>query len=349
MKQTAIISIFRGYGQLIELSEVKIPALHPGEILVRNVFGCICSSDLHTYCGRRVEKTPTTLGHEVVGIIESLPVGDTITDLRGNLLLQGDRITWAIYASNPAGKLAQMGIPQKSDGLFKYGHELLSEHSSLHGGFASHTLLRANTPIIKVDERVPNEILSIVNCSVATVAGAIRLAGNLTGKQVLISGLGMLGLVACAMCHTNGATVLASDIDNIRVETAKKFGAQPASINDTVDVVLEFSGATAAMENTVSRLEIGGIAVWVGATYALDKTGLDAAMIVRKLLTIKGLHNYNSNDLLQAVRFMEQYHATYPFLELITNGFGLAQLNEAFEYAHQNNVYRVGVDLNNQL
>ncbi len=43
-----------------------------------------------------------------------------------------------------------MGIPQKGDGLFKYGHEQLTETNTLHGGLSEYCILRAHTAIIKL-------------------------------------------------------------------------------------------------------------------------------------------------------------------------------------------------------
>lgn len=343
--EQATIAIFHGAGQPFSLQTQPLVEPQKGEVLVKNSYTCICSSDLHTYNGRRIEKCPTILGHEIVGSIAQLPRGEKIIDLRGNIMQEGDKITWAIFSSNPLGKLAQMGIPQKSDNLFKYGHEKLTPESTLHGGLASHILLRANTPIVVIKNNIPDNVLAIINCSVATVAGAIRLAGPIHNKTVLVSGLGMLGIVACAMCSSLGAKVLASDTNAIRLNAAADFGATPTVKSQDVDIVLEFSGALNAMEQTLNTLTIGGVAVWVGATFPQENIKINAEKVVRNLYTIKGLHNYNTADFITAVEFMEQYHSSYPFAQLITGGFTLNSINKAFAYAAKHNPYRLGINL----
>lgn len=280
--------------------------------------------------------------------------GEHPLDLNGHPLHISDRITWAIYAANPAGEMAQRGIPQKSPDLFKYGHEQLRPDNTLHGGLAEYTLLRRYTPILPLPEEVPLPETAIINCAVATVAGSLRLAGNLQGRKVALWGIGMLGTIACAMCHEAGASeVIALDINEARLETARRFGAtsllnsaQPDNLPQQVDVAIDYSGFREAMEATVASLGIGGTAVWVGGVCPQDKVRLDSEQIIRRLNTIKGLHNYNADDFKNAVNFIVNNYQKYPFAELIYDGFPLEQAEEAFGYAIRHNPYRVGIRMN---
>lgn len=327
----------------MKIQEAKVPELKPGEVLVRNTFTCLCASDLHTFHGRRIEKSPTILGHEIAGIVDKVSDAWEVKDERGKVIKVGDTITWAIYASDPLGALAQKGIPQKSDVTCKYGHELLSDENTLHGGLATHTIIRENTPIVVIEKPLPHKLIAIINCSVATVAGAYRLAGSVEGKKILVSGAGMLGVVACAMGTTLGAQVFVSDIDTERVQTSLLFGAKPYAASEKYDIVLEFSGANQAMESSMNQLQIGGTAVWVGATFSQENLSISAEKLIRNLHTIKGLHNYNAVDLKHAVTFMETFAERFPFASLIHSGFGLEEVNDAFSFARQNKVYRTGI------
>ncbi len=359
--KTCKIAVFHGPGEPLEVRETAIPELQEGELLVRNEFTTLCRSDLTTFTGKRTEKTPTILGHEIVGRIVEFGPGAPRQDIRGTFLSAGNRITWGIYASDPESMLARRGIPQKGTDLFKYGHEQVTESSSLHGGLADYTILRANTPIIKIGEQIPVSVAALVNCSVATVAGALRLAGALRERTVLIPGSGMLGTMACAMSKWKGAArVIAVDIDANRPVQIKQFGAaeiywigresqttlrKELGKKRKVDVVIELSGAATAMEQSLEVLNIGGTAIWVGATFPQRKVYLDAEQVVRNLWTIKGLHNYNERDLHEAVRFVEEQHANYPFATLVKDHFDLEHAELAFDYALRENPYRVGLDL----
>jgi putative phosphonate catabolism associated alcohol dehydrogenase len=353
-------ALFISPDEPLQISDILIPATGDGEILVKNEYTTLCRSDLNTFCGKRIEKTPTILGHEVVGRIISTGKAAPETDIRGAQLNPGDRITWAIFASDPASEMAKKGIPQKATGLFKYGHEKVTSDSTLHGGLSQFTLLRKNTPVIKISENIPLPVAATINCAVATVAGAIRLAGEIKGKNILVSGTGMLGITACAMCRANSAkTIFAIDIDEERKNNAKLFGADKTATpfemeklevsvpgsSKIFDVVLEFSGIPATMEQTLDYLVTGGMAVWVGATFPARSTRLDAEKIVRNLITIKGLHNYNEDDLVTAVQFMEENHSAFPFDSLVYNGFSLDEVNEAFHYALTENPFRAGIQI----
>jgi len=277
-------------------------------------------------------------------------------------LRAGNRVTWAIYASNPDSDLARIGIPQKAPGLFKYGHEQITPENNLHGGLADYCVLRANTPVIRVDAALPLPVLALINCSVATVAGSLRLAGQIVGKNVVIAGAGMLGLIACAMCRCAGAgKIIATDVNDERLGRAKSFGADfTTNLNErpskeiisamtpgaSVAVVLDFSGVPETMETILECLGIGGTAVFVGATFPQRSLQISAEKLIRNLHTIKGLHNYNEQDFIAAVEFIEQNHERFPFASLVDDRFDLDSVNEAFDCGLKSGAYRVGVRIN---
>jgi alcohol dehydrogenase len=359
VSRNARAAIFHQSNTPLKTIEIPIPPLKSGEILVKNTCTTLCRSDLNTYVGKRQEKTPTILGHEVVGRIAEMDQYMPCFDIRNNRLETGDLVTWGIFSSCPDCEMAHRGIPQKAAELFKYGHEQLSETNTLNGGLSEYTILRVNTPIVKLNENIPVKIAAIINCAVATVSGAMRLAGDLQHKNILVSGTGMLGLVACAMAKTSGAQqVIAVDIDDARLEMAQKFGADICVRADTdyadeltkhfgktntIDIVIEISGVEQAMEYTLNLMGIGGTAVWIGAVFPQKDVSISAEKIIRNIWTIKGLHNYNKEDLINAVVFIEKFHNHFPFENLIHDHFELYQINEAFEYAIKNNPYRVGI------
>ena len=314
-------------------------------------YATLCRSDISTYMGKRIEKSPTILGHEIVGRIVAFGPGEAPCDAYGRPLEVGSRITWAIYAANPDSEMSRRGIPQKSPDLFKYGHEQLRADNTLHGGLAEYTILRRYTPILPLPEEVPLPETAIINCAVSTVAGSLRLAGEMKGRKVALWGIGMLGTIACAMCREAGASeVVALDINEKRLETARRFGATTCLRSDQADVeklkadiTIDYSGFLGAMEDSVRALAIGGTAVWVGGVCPQDKVKLDSEQIIRRLSTIKGLHNYNAEDFKAAVDFITTYYKKYPFAELIYDGFTLEHAEDAFRYAIDRNPYRVGI------
>jgi putative phosphonate catabolism associated alcohol dehydrogenase len=354
-------AVFTVTGQAIEVKEFPIPVLQSGELLVRNEYVTLCRSDLNTYCGRRIEPSPTILGHEIVGRIEAFGPDAIQQDLRGDTLKSGDRISWAIYSSDPTSELSKRGIPQKGANLYKYGHEKITTENILHGGLSQYIILRPHTPILKIAEHIPVQVAAIINCAVATMAGAIRTAGNLQNQHVLIVGAGMLGMIGCAMSKTLGAaSVTALDLNPARLEQAGKYGADHALLSDETlpqhlenrfgksnpfNVIIEITGSPDSAERALSLLTIGGTLVLIGATFPERNIQFSGEKMVRNLWSIKGLHNYNETDFLTAATFIEQHHSKFPFTEMIHDKFSLKQVNEAFEYGLHSNPFRVGIKI----
>jgi len=350
----AKLAAFNGHGEPIEILEREIPKLGDGEILIRNLYTTICGSDLHTYCGLRHEKVPTVLGHEIVGEIVSFSDKHSQQDHLGNLLEIGDRVTWSIFSSDPDSAMSKLGMPQKGDKLFKYGHAQITPEDSLHGGLSTHCILKPGTSVLKVNMEVPLSVAAIINCAVATVSGALRLAGDMKNKNILITGSGLLGMVCSAMCNAYGAKAIhMADINAARLTMAQEFGATDvhllsagsSALPQSIDIAFDMSGSVEAMENSLASLAIGGTAIWIGAVFKTRKLQLDPESIIRKLISIKGLHNYNYDDFISAVKFINHHHDDYPFKDVVAKEFNLFQADEAFTYAVEHKPLRVGINL----
>jgi alcohol dehydrogenase len=357
MKGTIVA--FNGHGLPLTIEEHNVRAIEPEEILVRNLYTTLCGSDLHTYSGARKELCPTVLGHEIVGEIMEIGAAHSSLDDAGNPLRVGDRITWSVFASDADCRCGQMGMPQKGNGLFKYGHAQVTEADAFHGGLATSCVLRKGTAVLKVPGGMPLSVAATLNCAIATVSGAMRLAGDVKGRRVLVTGLGLLGITAVAMCREAGAeTIVVADVNDDRLRLARRFGAdetinflnlsQEDRDNATrrFDIALDMSGAPDAIEYGLRTLDTGGITVWVGSVFSTRPITLDAEMMVRQMLTIKGLHNYNYEDFRHAVSFMANNWNRYPFLATVEKEFALEAAEEAFQYALQHKPIRVGVRIN---
>ncbi|WP_205944091.1 hypothetical protein [Pedobacter sp. HDW13] len=72
---------------------------------------------------------------------------------------------------------------------------------------------------------------------------------------------------------------------------------------------------------------------------------INAEQVVRKLNTIKGLHNYNYDDFVQAVKFIEKNYSKFPFQELVSAEFALTDAESAFNFAVANKPIRVGINI----
>ena len=340
----ALAAVFSGHGEPFRLEEFPIPKPGPGEILVDVSRSTICGSDLHTWHGRRQEPTPCVLGHEIVGRIVSFGARTPRVDLKGEELVEGDRITWTIAASCGDCFFCRRGLPQKCEHLFKYGHNAIAPGREFSGGFAECCILTTGTGIVKLPDSLTDALAAPANCAVSTVAAAMRLAGPLEGSTVGILGCGVLGMNAVAMARFLGAeNVIACDVSAERSAISNRFGsthfATPEQLMETsrdltegrgVDIALEFSGSSAAVEAAIRVTRTGGTAVIAGTTTPGAGVRLDANELVRRMLNIRGLHNYSPTDLVSAVDFLAANAASVPFDELAGAKFALQEIEEAF-------------------
>jgi alcohol dehydrogenase len=83
--------------------------------------------------------------------------------------------------------------------------------------------------------------------------------------------------------------------------------------------------------------------VWVGAVFPTRPLAVSAETIVRKVLSIQGVHNYAPDDLRRALDFLQHNHGQFPFEELVAESFALEDAGAAFLRASQSGVLRVAV------
>ncbi|WP_020529740.1 zinc-binding dehydrogenase [Flexithrix dorotheae] len=355
MKPEATAMVFMGSNTPFSETKIDLPELKDGELLVKTGYATICTSDLHTFYGRRHSCSHSILGHEIIGEIEKIAPGGVL-DYHGNPLKTGDKVTWSVYAFDPDSHTSKKGFPQKSEGLYKYGHEQMNQQYKLNGGFASHCHLRKGTSVFKLPPSLSPAEAAPLNCTHATIAGAIRLAGNLHNKNVLINGVGMLGLSACAMAKEHGATkVWSQDINPEKSEQANAFGADKTFTfgkdhigdskenNGEIDVIIETSGSPEGIEKCIPLLSIGGTIILVGSVFPQRDISINAEYMVRNLLSVKGLHNYIPEDLANAIEFLKEAKFKYPFEKLVGIEFPLKELGKAFETGNKGKYYRVGI------
>ena len=354
---TAQAAVFAGVPSEITLCQLSIPKLRESEILVR-VSGCtICGSDLHSFHGRRTVPVPTILGHEIVGEIIDIGGPSTRFDLEGQELRRGDRVTWAIMANCGLCDLCRRDLPQKCLNGVNYGHEAFRPGRELLGGLAEYCLLVPGTSIVRLPDELPLAVACPASCATATIAAALEAAGDLAGRTVCLIGAGMLGLTACAMSRVQGAAkVVSVDPVSARRDLATEFGSTRTAAPDELaavameevgplgfDVVLELSGNPAAFQLVWPLIRTGGTLVLVGSVFPGPSMPIALEQIVRRHLTIRGIHNYAPRHLLDAVKFLASSHTQYPFARLVSEWISLTSIADAFRRGIQPDAIRIGV------
>jgi len=364
--------IFHGMGKPFEFREMRLPdTLAEGELLVKLEVATICGSDLHTVHGKRFEPMPLILGHEGVGVVER--VGSNIFSgnrpRRGDVQ-EGDRITFSVADScGTCTECTLHKLPQKCVSLMKYGHARVDDGSGLNGTYASHIILRPGTHVVKLPPSLSSRICAPANCALATVANSLdmaRLPRYGANQCAVVQGGGLLGIYAVAWLRyrVGMEVVFCFDMSPERLETAKLFGAIPVLVKPGedeaqaraqlvrqrcprgVDVVVEMTGAKLVVTEGVQLLRNGGHYAFAGMVHPdTQLSSLTGETIIRKCLTIRGVHNYTPWNLQEAVGFLKEFESTLPFEAVLSpNDYKLQDLEEAFKVAQAGKYCRVVVD-----
>jgi putative phosphonate catabolism associated alcohol dehydrogenase len=351
--------LFTGAGQPLRPMPQSMAPPAGAEIRVRVHCCTLCRSDLATYSGLRIEATPTVLGHEVVGAIESFGPTASHFDAIGQTVSIGDRITWAIVATCNDCYYCTNDLPQKCERGVKYGHHRTSPESPDGGGLAGTITLVPGTAWFRVPDNLSTTVASLANCAGATVAAILEAVGPIAGRSVLIFGAGVLGIIACAMTAAREAhAIIAVDPDSGCRERARAFGATH-SLNPRnhdfehaltaivgprgADIALELSGHQQAVEQCLARIRTGGVAILAGTVSPTPAVSLDPQQFVRRMLTLHGVHNYQARHLQAALDFLAGAGQNFPLESLIAETFPLDRAEDAFAAARIHSGRRVVV------
>lgn len=326
---TTTVWRFDAPGKPLTAVEVPLPEPGDGEVLVAVRCCTLCGSDLHTLSGRRSAGAAMVLGHEVVGDVVAVGNG-----ARASL---GQRVVWALAVPCGSCRACERGEPEYCTARFKYGHAPF-ESAPLSGGLGGHVLLVSGTAIERVPVGLDDTVAATSMCAGATAAAALRHAGPIEGRRVLVLGTGLLGLTGAAFARAAGATeVVAVDRIQARAERALEFGATKSLVADDgvdgalaaiapggFDVALEFTGASPAAATALRALAIGGRLVLVGAVAPAPPIEVEPEDIVRRRLSLIGVHNYTPPDLRTALRLLAESDA--PFESTVDAALPLAEL-----------------------
>jgi alcohol dehydrogenase len=347
--------LFTGPGEPLRAVPQCTAPPRGGEIRVRILCCTLCKSDLSTFSGHRREATPTILGHEVVGTIEAFGPDASHRDAEGRACAPGERITWAVVANCGSCEFCSLGLPQKCERGLKYGHHAANPDSPDGGGLAETITLAPGTAWFRIPDGIPDAVAALANCSMATAVAVLEAAGELKDRSVLVFGSGLLGLIACAMAKGRGAaSVIALDPDAGSRERSLRFGAS-AALNPLegdwtsslpergCDIALELAGRSETVALGLKHIRVGGTLVLAGTVSPTPAVPLDPQTMVRRMLTVKGVHNYRPDHLGTALRFLGTAGRNHPWDSLIAGSFPLQAAEAAFAAALANPGRRIAV------
>ena len=238
-------AVVHAFGAPLRIEEVKVPLPGPGQILVKIEASGVCHTDLHAAEGDWPVKPslPFIPGHEGVGFVAA--VGAGVTRVK-----EGDRVgvPW-LYTACGCCEHCLTGWETLCESQQNTGY-------SVNGGYAEYVLADPNYVGILPKDVSFLEIAPIL-CAGVTVYKGLKETGARPGQWVAISGIGGLGHVAVQYAKAMGLHVVAVDVDDAKLELARRLGASltiNAKTQDPVEVVQrDIGGAHGVLVTGVSN------------------------------------------------------------------------------------------------
>ena len=314
----------------IWLEDVPVPEIGLNDVLIKIKKTAICGTDLHIYkwddWSARTIKTPMTIGHEYVGVIADKGRGVKNIEI-------GDRVTGE-------GHIACGHCRNCRRGKLHVCENTVGVGVNRDGAFAEYLSLPAEN-VVKLDDRIPDEIASIMDPFGNATHTALSFP--MIGEDVLITGAGLIGTMATAICRFAGARyIVVSDLSDYRLGIAKKMGAT-VTVNPTkgetieqammdlhmrgFDIGLEMSGSPMAFDSMIKNMYNGSKIALLGILP--NSTTVPWDKIIFKALTLKGIYG---REMWETWYQMEQMLITgIDLTPVITHRFDINDFQKGFD------------------
>ncbi|NDV58145.1 L-threonine 3-dehydrogenase [Bacteroides sp. 519] len=312
------------------MEDVPMPEVGVNDVLIKIKKTAICGTDLHIYrwddWSQRTIKTPMTIGHEYVGTV--VDMGEGVKNLK-----IGDRVTGEGHIACGHCRNCRRGKKHVCANTIGVG-------VNRDGAFAEYLSIPAEN-VVKLDPRISDDMASIMDPFGNATHTALSFP--VVGEDVLITGAGLIGSMATAICRFAGARyIVVSDLSDNRLEIAKKMGAT-LTINpkrgETVeqamkqlnmsgfDIGLEMSGSPKAFNEMLDNMYNGSKISLLGIQPA--GTAINWDKVIFKALTLKGIYG---REMWETWYQMEQMLISGINLEpIITHRFSVDDFQKGFE------------------
>ncbi|XP_015952864.3 8-hydroxygeraniol oxidoreductase [Arachis duranensis] len=357
-------------GEPVRLEEIQVDPPKSTEIRVKMLCSSICHTDIKRIRGSPVVKYPLAVGHEGVGVVES--VGEEVKNLKeGDMVIPtfiGECKQCEICISGKSNLC--MTNPLMLNGLMRDNTSRLScKGKRLHHIFSCATwseymVVDANYAL-KVDPSIDLAHASFISCGFSTGYGAAWKEAKVeSGSSVAVFGLGAVGLGAISGAKMMGATkIIGIDKNDMKREKGETFGMtrfinpsdsdMPASelvkeLSDGrmgVDYSFECTGISHLIIESLQATKVGtGKTIVIGApTEPIEPFGF-ASILKGKTLKGSIFGGLKANSDLSIIA--DKCHKReFPLEELYTHEVQLADINQAFELLKQPNCVKVVIKI----
>lgn len=297
------------------MEDSPMPEVGVNDVLIKVSKTAICGTDLHIYkwdeWSQNTIKTPMITGHEFSGEVVEFGAG-----VQG--FEAGDRVTAEGHIVCGVCRNCRKGLAHLCPNTVGIG-------VNRNGAFAEYISV-PYTNVIKVDDAISYEMAAIFDPLGNAVHSALSFP--LISEDVLITGAGLIGNMAVAICKFVGARhVVVTDVNEHRLEIAKQMGAtrvvnpqkenlkeimQELDMQNGFDVGLEMSGAPQAFNLMLETMFHGGKISLLGILP--NDTQINWSKVIFKGLVLKGIYG------------REMYESWYQMEQLIKNGLDVSPM-----------------------
>ncbi|MFO7811278.1 MAG: L-threonine 3-dehydrogenase [Candidatus Delongbacteria bacterium] len=313
----------------IWMTEKDIPEPGINEVLIKIKKTAICGTDLHIYnwdeWSQKTITTGQTIGHEYVGTVAAM--GEGVKHFR-----IGERVTGEGHIACGHCRNCRRGKKHVCENTLGIG-------VNIDGAFAEYVKVPSEN-VMKINRRIPDDYIAIMDPFGNATHTALSFP--VIGEDVLITGAGLIGSMAVAICRFAGARhIVVTDISEYRLDIAKKMGATravnplKASVADVkkelgmvgFDVGLEMSGSPVAFNDMVANMYNGSKIALLGILPST--TQVVWSDIIFKALTLKGIYG---REMFETWYKMEQMLIAGLNLDpVITHHFKIDEFQKGFD------------------
>ncbi|NOJ32348.1 MAG: zinc-binding alcohol dehydrogenase [Candidatus Nitrosocosmicus sp.] len=336
----------------LEVQQLDIPKPMGPQVLVKVNSSGVCHSDIHLWDGGyegldgqllkttdRGVKYPWTPGHEISGMVEDL--GDQAEGFSKN-----EKVIvypWIGEGLCPACRSGEENLCDKPRSLGIY----------LDGGYSEYVLVPSYKYLVKISDELDMDAAATLSCSALTAYGAVKNAKLKPSDNVVIVGTGGLGLMAIQLARAvTGARIIALDIDDDKLKTAKESGANDVinskkedpvkaimklTNNLGADAVIDFVNASKTVETDMEFLRRRARVVLVGLFGGELKLGL--VSVPTRAYRLIGSYTGTINDLVELVSLTERG----VIKPVISNRFKLEESTQALTMLKEGKIIGRGV------
>ncbi len=297
----------------IWIEDVPRPTIGPNDLLIKIKKTAICGTDVHIYnwdaWAQKTIPVPMVTGHEFVGVVAE--VGSAVRGYRAGDRVSGEgHLTCGHCRNCRAGK---RHLCRNTEGV----------GVNRHGCFGEYLAIPAENAF-PIPDSIPDEVASIFDPFGNATHTALSF--DLVGEDVLITGAGPIGVMAVAIAkHVGARHVVISDVNDYRLELARKMGATRAvnvtkqsipqvmselGMKEGFDVGLEMSGNAQAFQSMIEAMNHGGKISMLGIF--AEPVAIDWSKVIFKGLHLKGIYG------------REMYETWYKMTSMLQSGLDIS-------------------------